>query len=194
MLNQKNAWNLIAIGQYGTWKFQKPGKNDAQNLISSKTVLMEAVQKIEHLPNNTRNILWKFELEMFCWTLDICRSVFSTFSVPRPYYHAECEYFSYFSLYLLVHLPNSRGNLSLILFVMISQFLLNSEVVEHIVFMRKAGLYGILLSLRDLGWFDCACKYVCWSVGLWNIVVWILCFWSLYNLVYRNSICLVDIL
>ena len=100
MLNQKNAWNLIAIGQYGTWKFQKSGKNDAQNLISYKTVLMEAVQKIlvKHLPNNIRNILWKFELEMFCWTLDICRSVFSTFSVPRPYYHAECEYFSNFSL------------------------------------------------------------------------------------------------
>ena len=95
MLNQKNAWNLISIGQYGIWKFRKSGENDAQNLISYKTVLMEAVQKIlvKHLPNNIRNILWKFELEMFCWTLDICRSVFSTFSVPRPYYHAECEYF-----------------------------------------------------------------------------------------------------
>ena len=92
MLNQKNAWNLISIRQYGIWKFRKSGKNDAQNLISYKTVFMEAVQKIlvKHLPNNIRNI---FELEMFCWTLDICRSVFSTFSVPRPYYHAECEYF-----------------------------------------------------------------------------------------------------
>ena len=92
MLNQKNAWNLISIGQYGIWKFRKSGENDAQNLISYKTVLMEAVQKIlvKHLPNNIRNILWISELEMFCLTLDICRSVFSTF---RPYYHAECEYF-----------------------------------------------------------------------------------------------------
>ena len=46
---------------------------------------------------------------------------------------------------------------------MISQFLLNSEVVEHIAFMDKAWLYRIL-SLRDLGWFGCACKYVCWSL------------------------------
>ena len=100
MLNQKNAWNLISIRQYGIWKFRKSGKNDAQNLISYKTVLMEAVQKIlvKHFPNNIRNILWKFELGMYCWTLDICRCVSRTFSVPRPYYHAECEYFSNFSL------------------------------------------------------------------------------------------------
>ena len=103
MLNQKNAWNLISIGQYGIWKFQKLGKNDAQNLISYKTVLTEAVQKIlvKHLPHNIRNILWKFELEMSCWTLDICRCVFSTFSVSRPYYHAECECFSNFSFYIV---------------------------------------------------------------------------------------------
>ena len=57
---------------------------------------------VKHLPNNIRNILWKFELEMFCWTLDICRSDFSTFSVPRPYYHGEVEYFftSYGSIWL----------------------------------------------------------------------------------------------
>ena len=106
MLNQKNAWNLISIGQYGIWKFRKSGENDAQNLISYKTVLMEAVQKIlvKHLPNNIRNILWKFELEMFCWTLDICCSVFSTFLVPRPYYHEECIFwifhFRWFNLAL----------------------------------------------------------------------------------------------
>ena len=95
MLNQKNAWDLISIGQYGIWKFRKLGKNNAQNYISYKTVLMEAGQKIlvKHLPNNIRNTLWKFGLEMFCWPLDICRSVFSTFLVPRPYYHAEWEYF-----------------------------------------------------------------------------------------------------
>ena len=100
MLNQKNAWNLISIRQYGIWNFRKSGKNDAQNLISYKTILMEAVQKIlvKHIPNNMRNILWKFELEMFCWTLDICCSVFSIFSVPRPYYHAEFEYFLNFLL------------------------------------------------------------------------------------------------
>ena len=98
MLNQKNAWNLISIRQYGIWKFRKSGKNDAQNLISYKTVLMEAVQKIlvKHLPNNIRNILWKFEIEMFCWTLDICRSVLAPFR--SLYYHAECGYFSNFSL------------------------------------------------------------------------------------------------
>ena len=100
MLNQKNAWNLISIRQYGIWNFRKSGKNDAQNLISYKTILMEAVQKIlvKHISNNMRNILWKFELEMFCWTLDICCSVFSIFSVPRPYYHAEFEYFLNFLL------------------------------------------------------------------------------------------------
>ena len=100
MLNQKNAWNLISIRQYGIWKFRKSGKNDAQNLISYKTILMEAVWKIlvKYIPNNMRNILWKFELEMFCWTLGICCSVFSTFSVPRHYYHAESEYFLNFSL------------------------------------------------------------------------------------------------
>ena len=96
MLNQKNAWNLISIGQYGIWKFQKLGKNDAENLISYKTVLMEAVQKIllKHFRNNIRNIPRKFELEMFCWTLDICRSDFTTFLVPRP----KRDYFSDFSL------------------------------------------------------------------------------------------------
>ena len=49
---------------------------------------------VKHLPNNIKNILWKFELEMFCWTLDISRSVSRTFLVPRPYFHAECEHFS----------------------------------------------------------------------------------------------------
>ena len=68
MLNQKNTWNLISIGQYGIWKFWKLGKNDAQNLISCKTVLMEVVQKIsvKHLPNDIANLLWKFKLEIFC--------------------------------------------------------------------------------------------------------------------------------
>ena len=77
MDNQKNAWKLISIGQYGIWKFWKSLKNDAQNLIFYKAILMEGVQKIlvKHLSNNIRNILWKYELEMFCWTLDICRSV-----------------------------------------------------------------------------------------------------------------------
>ena len=44
MLNQKNAWNLISIGQYGIWKFRESGENDAQNLISYKTVLMDSVR------------------------------------------------------------------------------------------------------------------------------------------------------
>ena len=101
--------------------------------------------------------------------------------------------FIFFALSACSFTKFSGYPLSLNLFVMISQFLLNSEVVEHILFMRKAWLYGIL-SLRDLGWFDCACKYVCWSNGLRNIIVWILCCWSLYSIVSRNYICLVDIL
>ena len=73
----------------------------------------------------------------------------------------------------------------------VTLFLLHSQLVEDIVFMRKGWLYGIL-SLRELEWFDCTCKYICWSVGLRNIVAWVLCCWSLYTIVSRNSICLVD--
>ena len=47
--------------------------------------------------------------------------------------------------------------------------LLNSDAVEHIVFMRNAGLYGILF-LKNLGSFDCACKYIYWSAGLQKVV------------------------
>ena len=87
----------------------------------------------------------------------------------------------------------SESSLPLDLFVMMSQILLNSEVVWYISFMCNAWLYGIL-SLKDLERLDCAYKYVCWSVGLLSIVFWILCYWSPYTIVSRNSICLVDIL
>ena len=49
------------------------------------------------------------------------------------------------------------GVLSFVEYFRNDVFLLNSDVVEHIVFMRNAGLYGILF-LKDLGSFDCACK------------------------------------
>ena len=57
--------------------------------------------------------------------------------------------FIFFTLSTCSFAKFSGYPLSLYLSVMMSQFLLNSEVVEHIVFMRNAWLYGILF-LRDL--------------------------------------------
>ena len=64
--------------------------------------------------------------------------------------------------------------------LMIAQSLLNSVLVEQIVFCLKALPYGMLL-FRDLGCSDLACNNACWSVGLRYKVVWILLFLSLYN-------------
>ena len=61
------------------------------------------------------------------------------------------------------------GVLSFVEYFRNDVFLLNSDVVEHIVFMRNAGLYGILF-LKNLGSFDCACKYIYWSAGLQKVV------------------------
>ena len=61
---------------------------------------------------------------------------------------------------------------------MMSQFLLNSDVVEHTVFMHNAWLYGILF-LRDWELFDFAFKYVCWLLG-YGISLSELCFFDIY--------------
>ena len=74
---------------------------------------------------------------------------------------------------------------SLNLFVIMSQFLLNLEVVEHIVFMRNAWLYGIL-SLRYLGWFEFTYKYVCWSV--YGVLLSEFCVVDLYIALCRETL------
>ena len=68
----------------------------------------------------------------------------------------SCFLFIFFTLSTCSFTKFSVFPLSSNLFEMMSQFLLNSKVVEHIVFMRNAWLYGILF-LRDLGCFNCAC-------------------------------------